>query len=58
MSDDAWAIWHDPSNMFSRYVEGTIVPKTFLPAIGYVIVAFSQLDVQLDLTIAHLLSAD
>ncbi|MBA1140241.1 hypothetical protein [Mesorhizobium neociceri] len=56
--DDAWAIWHDPTNMFSQYVEGTIVPKTFLPAVGYVIVAFSQLDRQLDLSIAHLLGAD
>ncbi|TIT36009.1 MAG: hypothetical protein E5W65_10865 [Mesorhizobium sp.] len=56
--DDAWAIWHDPTNIFSSYVEGTIVPKAFLPAIGFVIVAFSQLDRQLDLSIAHLLGAD
>ena len=58
MSNDAWAIWRDPSNMFSQYVEGTIVPKSFLPAIGYVIVAFSKLDAELDLMNAHLLGAD
>jgi hypothetical protein len=58
MLDDAWAIWHDKDGHWSRYVEGTVVPKAFLPAIGYVIVAFSKLDSQLDLTIAHLLGAD
>lgn len=43
---------------FSRFVAGTVVPKSLLPAIGYVMVCFSELDRQLDLVIAHLLSAD
>ena len=57
MSDDPWAIWHKGGRM-SDCVEGTIVPKTFLPAIGFVIVAFSRLNSQVDLTIAYILGAD
>jgi hypothetical protein len=57
MSDDPWAIWHRGGEFYS-YVEGTVVPKAFLPALGYVVAAFSRLDAQLDLTIAHLLGAD
>jgi len=36
-------------------VDGTIVPNSFLPAIGYVVVAFSRLDTEIDLLIAYLL---
>jgi hypothetical protein len=56
-SGDPWAIWHKGGAWY-EYVEGTVVPKSFLPAIGFVIVAFSRLDSQLDLTIAHLLDAN
>jgi hypothetical protein len=54
MAKDPWAIWHR-GGRHSSFVEGTIVPKAFLPAIGHVVVAFSRLDSQLDLTIAFLL---
>jgi hypothetical protein len=57
VSDDPWAIWHRGGEFYS-YVEGTVVPKAFLPALGLVVAAFSRLDAQLDLTIAHLLGAD
>jgi hypothetical protein len=56
-SKSPWSIWKK-GGRYHRFVEGTVVPKTFLPGIGYVVVAFSRLDVQLDLTIAHLVGAD
>jgi hypothetical protein len=54
MAKDPWAVWHR-GGRFSLFVEGTVVPKAFLPAIGRVVVSFSMLDSQLDLTIAYLL---
>jgi hypothetical protein len=54
MAKDPWAMWHR-GGRHSSLVEGTIVPKAFLSAIGHVVVAFSRLDSQLDLTIAFLL---
>jgi hypothetical protein len=42
----------------NRFVEGTVVPKAMLPVIGYVAVAFSNLDSNLDFTIAYLLDAN
>src|SRR4051812_46073418 len=54
MAKDPWAVWHR-GGRYSSMVEGTVVPKSFLPAIGHVVVAFSRLDSQLDLTIAYLL---
>lgn len=54
MAKNPWAIW-SRGGRWSRFVEGTVVPKTFLPEIGHVVVAFSRLDSQLDMTIAYLL---
>jgi hypothetical protein len=42
MAKDPWAAWHRGGH-YSSLVEGTIVPKAFLPAIGHVVVAFSRL---------------
>ena len=52
--DDPWDVYAK-GGAFSKYVAGSVVPKSWLPAIGYVIVAFSTLDAGVDLTIAHLL---
>ena len=57
MSENPWAIWAK-GGQFSEYVEGSIVPKAWLPAIGYVIVSFSTLDSTLDLAIADLLGSE
>lgn len=40
------------------FVEETVVPITLLPSIGYVVTAFSALDIRIDLTIAHVLKTD
>jgi hypothetical protein len=57
MSEDPWAIWHKGGE-WSMFVEGTVFPKLFLLAMGFVTVAFSELDIQIDHTIANLLGVN